>query len=101
MEIVQTTLSASANFQLIHETCDSKIAHYAARMLDGDKFPPIRAVDYGTSIMMIDGHHRVKAARIANMPVAALIASGDEFEDLDCAVRHQGKRADDAEFWTT
>lgn len=85
-----------------HETDADTIAQYASAMKQGDQFPPIRAVDYGDSFMIVDGHHRTAAARMAGLPVSALIADGEQFEDLDNSLRADGdgKRADDVEFWT-
>jgi ParB-like chromosome segregation protein Spo0J len=83
-----------------HEIDPAKVRLYAEAMRRGDRFPPIRAVDYGDSLMIIDGHHRAAAARIANTPLSALVAQGEDFEDLDLALRDAGAgRADDPEHW--
>ncbi len=82
-----------------HETSDAKIARFAEDMRSGVAFPPIRAVDYGSTIMIIDGHHRAAAARLAGCTVRAMVADGEAFEDLDNEVKSEGKRADDLEFW--
>ena len=83
-----------------HEVDPAKVATYTKAMRRGDKFPPIRAVDYGDCIMIVDGHHRCAAARFAGTAIWALIADGDAFEDLDIALRNVGTgRADDVEHW--
>lgn len=82
-----------------HETCPHKIARYARAMEGGDKFPPVRVVDYDGVFMIIDGHHRAAAAQRAGLPLDALVVSGAAFEALDMNARDHGKRADDPEFW--
>ena len=84
-----------------HEIDAGKVRRYAEAMARGDAFPPIRVVDYGDSLMIIDGHHRAAAARRAGVHVTALIADGEAFENLDIALRDvdQG-RADDPQHWS-
>ena len=83
-----------------HEIDGDKVAEYVSAMRRGDQFPPIRAVDYGDSIMIIDGHHRCAAARIAGQSISAMLADGDAFEDLDIALRDaDAGRADDPQHW--
>ena len=83
-----------------HETDAGKIARYAAAMAGGAVFPPVRLVRYDDCLMIIDGHHRVAAGRVAGVPVAAMIADGEAFEDLDIALRDaDAGRADDAANW--
>lgn len=85
-----------------HEVDRDKVERYALELAAGTTFPPVRLVDYrdGT-LMIVDGHHRAAAQRVALVPLAALVVDGEAFEDLDCRLRDEGegRRADDAEFW--
>lgn len=81
------------------ETDEEKVAAYRAAMRRGDKFPPVRVVDYGGDFLIIDGHHRIEAAAEAGFDIEALVVDGEAFEDFDAAHRHLGVRADDAALW--
>lgn len=53
------------------------VTEYAAAMKAGDKFPPIEVVYDGTDYWPWDGHHRVRAAQIANLTkIEANVRSG-------------------------
>ena len=83
-----------------HEVDSAKVAEIARAMELGYKFPPVRVVQYGQALHIIDGHHRVSAARSLGYQLSALVADGDSFEDLDCELRAESAgRADDELHW--
>lgn len=99
LKITQTKLKPDTHFLIQHLTCPSKIKKYQKSMEEGDTFPPVRVVQYEESFLIIDGHHRIAAARLAGIAIDAKVADGNEFENLDISLSGMGKRADDEQFW--
>lgn len=60
-----------------------KVAHYASRMVAGEKFPPVVVAKYGDSYMPIDGHHRMSAAALLGERIDAYVVGGRAFENRD------------------
>ena len=66
-----------------------KVAAYADRLeqaLQGQDTTPPRVIvaDYGDSVLVIDGHHRIAAAHQKNMVALAWICDGAAYDDLSC-----------------
>ena len=101
MKITPTTLSPSNAARGPHQIDQNKVASYSLAMKAGAKFPPVRVVDYGEGcLMIIDGHHRIAAARIEGIELQALVADGEEFEELDTMLSDWRRgRADDEIHW--
>lgn len=87
-----------------HQVSQGKVRRFVQAMARGDApaFPPVRLVDYGAlGLQIIDGHHRVQAAKLAGVTISAVVVQGDAFEQLDLDLRDAGgnERADHAKFW--
>lgn len=100
LQPVARVIQPGARMIAHHEVDDDKVIEYRRAMLRGDQFPPIRVVDCGESgFMIVDGHHRSIAARQAGLPIRALVVAEEAFESMDAALRPDGYRADDEQFW--
>lgn len=88
-------------FSKPHEIDDEKLSEFIKAKLKGEQFPPVRLVEYPSGMMIIDGHHRVTACETIEHSFDAIVASGEDFEQLDLDLKDAGidKRADDIEFW--
>jgi len=66
---------------------DDVVADYAARMLEGDKFPPVAVFHDGTSYILADGFHRVMAALHNNFKdILADVRKGSKLDALKFAL---------------
>jgi len=64
-EIALEDLCLDAGTQLRARLDQATIAEYARDLLDGDQLPPVAAVSDGATTWLIDGFHRIAAARRA------------------------------------
>jgi hypothetical protein len=66
---------------------EERVAKYAYDMRRGDEFPPIRVARVGKELCVLDGFHRVEAARSARLDaIAAYIAPMSERAAVSVAI---------------
>ncbi len=101
LSVERVQLMPWSNISGPHEIDSAKVQSFIDEMRAGGNFPPVRVVRYdGGYFHIIDGHHRVAAAKQCGFPLSALVANGEQFEDLDNELRAAGSgRADDVAHW--
>lgn len=65
-------------------TDDAKVLELAALMSEQSPLPRLIAADYGDSVLMIDGHHRAEAAKLAHCILYVWLCDGSEYDALSC-----------------
>lgn len=74
-------------FFSVAEICADKVDRIVKHLQYGGCIPPVVVVLYGQTMMPIDGHHRLAAARKMNRAISAWVISGREFDKLDVRCR--------------
>lgn len=80
----------------VHAVSNAVATAYSRLMQRGRCFPPVVVVDYGDSMMPLDGHHRLTAAKMLGRDHAAVIVDGEWFEDQCIRRKDQGRDPPDA-----
>lgn len=81
------SVQCASRFQPRVALSDEQVNKYAAAMRRGDTFPPIRVARVGSSLCVLDGFHRVEAARaIGRESIGAYITSMSEKEAMRVAI---------------
>ena len=77
IEVIKPIIDAA------HEVNQSKVDDIKRAMLNGEQLPPVVVVENtGNGYYVIDGHHRMQAARDLGREIEAWVVSRDDFESL-------------------
>lgn len=82
-EIELARLTLDPRLQPRDRIDDALVKAYAEDMGRGDMFPPIRAVQNGKAIWVVDGWHRVHAAKSLGLAEIAAHVTPGSFEDAE------------------
>jgi hypothetical protein len=79
------TVEWNSGFEYLHGVDEDKVANFESVFKEkGWDLPPLLLADYPDFYVVIDGHHRIEAAKRLQWPepIPALIVEGAEFECL-------------------
>lgn len=78
-----SAVKISAGTQSRAAICKATLADYAEAMLNGSNFPPIVVFRHGNEILLADGFHRVRAAKLAKLDsILAEVRPGNRIDAL-------------------